>query len=194
MPSTHWQLAKLDLQPRSVPWISDSCNQFPILQSSTEIYDISRLTCTKSNSRHTYSTHVYCWSLLLLWSYYVSKWLLHSSSLLRPQTLVSPLIPPFLKCVCSVDQLCLTLCDPTDCSPSGSSVHEILQARILEWVAISSSRGSFWLRDQVHVSCISCIGRWILYHWATWEAPLSQILTSIYEYTLLTRLQNITRI
>ena len=194
MPSTHWQLAKLDLQPRSIPWISDSCNQFPILQSSTEIYDISRLTCTKSNSRHTYSTHVYCWSLLLLWSYYVSKWLLHSSSLLRPQTLVSPSIPPFLKCVCSVDQSCLTLCDPMDCSPSGSSVHEILQARILEWVAISSSRGAFWLRDQVHVSCISCIGRWILYHWATWEAPLSQILTSIYEYTLLTRLQNITRI
>ena len=113
MPSTHWQLAKLDLQPRSIPWISDSCNQFPILQSSTEIYDISRLTCTKSNSRHTYSTHVYCWSLLLLWSYYVSKWLLHSSSLLRPQTLVSPSIPPFLKCVCSVDQSCLTLCDPS---------------------------------------------------------------------------------
>ena len=162
MPSTHWQLPKLDLQPRSHLWISDSCNQFPILQSSTEIYDISRLTCTKSNSRYTYSTRVYCWSLLLLWSYYVSKWHLHSSSLLRPQTLVSLSIPPFLKCVCSVDQSCLTLCDPMDCSPPGSSVHEFLQARTLEWVAISSSRGYFWLRHQVHVSCISCIGRWIL--------------------------------
>ena len=53
-----------------------------------------------------------------------------------------------------------------DCSPSGSSVHEILQARILEWVAISSSRGSSWPRDPTWVSCIS---RWILYHWATWE-------------------------
>ena len=40
-----------------------------------------------------------------------------------------------------VARLCLTLCDPTDCGPPGSSVHGILQARILEWVAISSSRG-----------------------------------------------------
>ena len=39
-------------------------------------------------------------------------------------------------------QLCPTLCNPMDCSPPGSSVHGILQARILEWVAISSSRGS----------------------------------------------------
>ena len=39
-------------------------------------------------------------------------------------------------------QLCLTLCDPMDCSPSGSSAHEILQARVQEWVAMPSSRGS----------------------------------------------------
>ena len=45
-------------------------------------------------------------------------------------------------CVCC--QLCLTLCDPIDCSPPGSSVHGISQARILEWVAISFSRGSSW--------------------------------------------------
>ena len=44
--------------------------------------------------------------------------------------------------VCSVTQSRLTLCDPVDYSPPGSSVHGILQARILEWVAISSSRGS----------------------------------------------------
>ena len=52
------------------------------------------------------------------------------------------------------------------CSP-GSSVHGIFQARILEWVAISSSRGSSRPRDQTRVSCI---GRWILYQGATWEA------------------------
>ena len=49
-------------------------------------------------------------------------------------------------CVCvhtKVLLLCLTLCDPMYCSPPGSSVHGILQARILEWVAIPSSRGSF---------------------------------------------------
>ena len=45
-------------------------------------------------------------------------------------------------CACLAAQLCLTLCDPLDYSPLGSSVHGILQARILEWVAMSSSRGS----------------------------------------------------
>ena len=54
-------------------------------------------------------------------------------------------------------------------SPSGSSVHGIFQARILEWVAISYSRGSSQPRDWTHISCISCIGRWILYRCATWE-------------------------
>ena len=67
---------------------------------------------------------------------------------------------------CSVAQSCPTLCDPVDCSPPGSSVHGILQARILEgvleWVAISFSRaGSSRPRDQTPVSCI---GRQILYH------------------------------
>ena len=45
-------------------------------------------------------------------------------------------------------QSCLTLCDPMDCRPPGSSVYGILQARILEWVVISSSRGSSRPRDQ----------------------------------------------
>ena len=48
-----------------------------------------------------------------------------------------------------------------DSDPAGSSVHGILQARILEWVAMPSSRGSSWLKDQTHVSYISCIGRWV---------------------------------
>ena len=56
-----------------------------------------------------------------------------------------------------VAQSCLTLCDPEDCSPPGSSVPRILQARILEWVAISSSRGSSQPRDWTHISCISCL-------------------------------------
>ena len=50
--------------------------------------------------------------------------------------------------LCLVAQLCLTLCDPMYCSPPGSSVLEILQARILEWVAMPSSRGSFRFRVQ----------------------------------------------
>ena len=58
---------------------------------------------------------------------------------------------------------------PTDCSPPGSSVPGILHATILEWVAMPSSRGSSQHRDQTHISCGSCIGRCVLYHWATWE-------------------------
>ena len=59
-------------------------------------------------------------------------------------------------------QLCMTLCNPIDCSPPGSSDHRILQARILEWVAISSSRGSSWPRGWTHISHVSCIGRRVL--------------------------------
>ena len=55
----------------------------------------------------------------------------------------------------SVSQLCLTLCDPVDCTPPGSSVHGILQARIPEWVAMPSSRGSSPPRNQTHNSCIA---------------------------------------
>ena len=54
-------------------------------------------------------------------------------------------------------QLCPTLCNPRGCSLPGFSVHEILQARILDWVAMPSSRGSSWLRDQTHIFCTSCI-------------------------------------
>ena len=57
-----------------------------------------------------------------------------------------------------------TLCDSMDGSPPGFSVHEILQARILEWVSMPSSRGSSQPRDWTHVSCVSCIGRRVLYH------------------------------
>ena len=57
-------------------------------------------------------------------------------------------------CVCVlVAQSCLTLCDPMDGSPPGCSVHGILQTRILEWVAMPSSRGSSQTRDQTQVSC-----------------------------------------
>ena len=59
---------------------------------------------------------------------------------------------------------CPTLCDPMDCSPPGSSVHGIFQARVLEWVAISSSRGSSWFKNWTHISYISCIGRQVLYN------------------------------
>ena len=71
-------------------------------------------------------------------------------------------------CVCvRVTPSCLTLCDPMDSSPPGSSAHGILQARILEWVAIPFFRGSSWPRDQ---TCISCIAGRFFTIWATREA------------------------
>ena len=76
-------------------------------------------------------------------------------------------------CACSVAQSCPTLCNPMDCRPPGSSVHGILQARILEQVAISYSSGYCPPRDWTHVSCVSCIGRWIL-------NPLSHLRTPLH--------------
>ena len=78
---------------------------------------------------------------------------------------------------CMHAQSCPILCDPMDCSPPGSTVHGIFQIRILEWIAISSSRESSWTRDSSHISYVSCIGRWILYHWATWEAPKTLLIS-----------------
>ena len=68
---------------------------------------------------------------------------------------------------CQSLQLCQTLCDAKHCSPPSSSVCGILQARIVEWVTMPSSRGSSWPRDGTHVSC-NAGGFFTL--WATWEA------------------------
>ena len=66
-----------------------------------------------------------------------------------------------------VAQSCPILCDPMDCNPPGSSVHGILQARILEWVAMTFSRGSSWFRDWTRVSHIA--GRFFTI-WVTGDA------------------------
>ena len=74
--------------------------------------------------------------------------------------------------VCTLSpQSCLTLCNPMDGPPRGSSVHDILQASILEWVAMPSSRGSSRPRKPTRISCVSCTGRQVLCHGAIGEAP-----------------------
>ena len=75
---------------------------------------------------------------------------------------------------CSNAQLCLTRCDLMDCSLPGSSVSGIFQARILPWVAISSSKGTSQTRDWTCISCVFCIVRSILCHGGIWEACLVQ--------------------
>ena len=74
-------------------------------------------------------------------------------------------------------QLCLTLCNAVDYSPCCSSVHGILEARILEWVAMPTSKGSSWPRDWTRVSSVCCTGRWVLYHSCHLGSPLHKVLT-----------------
>ena len=93
-----------------------------------------------------------------------------------------------LDIACLVTQLCPTLCDAMDYSPPGSSFHGSCQARILERVAISFSRGSSLPRGRTRVSCVSCIGRQILYQCATWGPPfwtLTPIRCVVCKYFLL---------
>ena len=86
------------------------------------------------------------------------------------------------ECLCEDFQLFVL-----DCRLPSSSLHGILQARIMEWVAISFNSVSSQPRDQTHVSYVSCTSRWILYHCATWEGQwnkymnLKQIYVWVYQ-------------
>ena len=77
-------------------------------------------------------------------------------------------------------QSCLTLCDPVDCSPPGSSLHGHPQARILELVSMPSSRGPFQPRDPTCIFYISCIGRQVLYHKCYLGSPWRTMQIKIY--------------
>ena len=79
-------------------------------------------------------------------------------------------------CECSVAQSCPILCNPMDYSPPGFSVHGIFQARVLEWIAISYSRGSSRPRDRTHVSWLSCSGRqfFFFFFFTTGKATILQ--------------------
>ena len=100
------------------------------------------------------------------WLIKAGAFLVTLSQFIQDSLLTKQFIRKGRMCVCSVVQECPPLCDPMDYSLPGSSVHGIFQARILEWVAISSFSGSSWPWDRTHVSCT---GRWILYHWVIWE-------------------------
>ena len=94
---------------------------------------------------------------LLLCSPLGQSWLLHACVLIH-------------MCACVHAQLCLTLCNPLDCDPPGSSLHGILQARTLEWAAISFSKGSSQPRDQTCVSLSPALTGGFFTTSTTWEA------------------------
>ena len=79
-----------------------------------------------------------------------------------------PFICQWTCCWCLVSKSCRALCNPMGYIPPGSSVHEISQTRILQWVSIFFSRGSSHPRDQ---TCVSYFGRQTLYHWTIREGP-----------------------
>ena len=98
--------------------------------------------------------HLVCFSNRISQSYTLySKLILsyYSTLVMKKQWVHRNII--HIICVCLVAQSCPTLSNPIDCNPPGSSVHGIFQARILDWVAISFSRGPSWPRNQTHVSC-----------------------------------------
>ena len=86
---------------------------------------------------------------------------------------------------------CLTPCNPMGCSLAGSSVHGIPQVIILECVAISSFGGSSRPRDW---TCVSCIGRWNLYHRATWKALFTNKTLNKKEHRQISRLNKMSTV
>ena len=125
-------------------------------------------------TKHTQPPHLQCptW-----WGYICDKWwtryiIIHQSSWF-PWGFTFCVVHSSSFDLCIMIHVCApahshsTVCNPTDYNLPGSSAHGIISARILERVDISFSKRLSWPRDQ---TCISCIGMWILYHWATWKA------------------------
>ena len=127
---------------------------------------------------------IYWWTLKLFLYLGYCEYMICSSLSLDDAPFISSTA---LSCVCAQSLSHVLFCNIMDCSPPGLSVHGIFQARILEQVAISSSRGASQPRDGIQVSCSSCIGGQILYHWATWEAFIwvMCLLKCQVQYTLL---------
>ena len=99
----------------------------------------------------------------------------------KTQSIVHHRVQLSCACVCMLSRV--WLCSSMECSLPGSSVHRISQARILERLAIPFSSGSSWSRGQ---TCISCIGRQILYHWATW------VIYAFFNESILERMHTVT--
>ena len=113
-----------------------------------------------------------------LWIYLAGDSLLLDPEYLFPSFHLLFIQVCFLPHLCSVAQPCLIVCDPMDCSLP-CSVCGNFQTRILEWVAISYSRGPSQPRDWTHASCISCIGRQTLSHRTASGTPVTWMLVCL---------------
>ena len=133
-----------------------------------------------TNNLGNFSLHIFLWSYTLhIFSFSLSVWWVKNCIFKYTDTLIHLKHQNYILrhlmesrgCCCLVTESCPYSLRPHGlCSPPGSSVHGISQARILEWVAMSSSREFSWPRARTRVSWVSCFGKWVIYHWATWEA------------------------
>ena len=138
-------------QPRDQTWVSCIADSLPLEPPGKPVLSLR------------------CFLFLFFWCYAVSLWYLCVGRMLKSSYWEFIELPGFENFVCVymcvlVAQLCLILCHPINCSPPDFSVHGILQARILEWIAILLSRGTSQPRDWTLVSCFT--GRFFTV-WAT---------------------------
>ena len=138
--------------------LSPCCNWWN--RSSESFRDLMKLTQCLSNRTGVWKQ--------LCWCHIWGCW--HSCRDRTSQTCLGLFTAPWPIVMLLFTRLYPTLCDPLDCSPPGSSVHGILQAGILEWVAVASSRGPSRPRDGTRVSCTA--GGFFTSR-ATGEAPFS---------------------
>ena len=113
--------------------------------------------------------NIFLWFVIALSFFHIQRFKFFSHSDLKLKS-----IDHFLVVIVQGLSYIWLSCNPVDCSPPGFSILGISQARILEWVAISFSRGSSWTRDWTWVSCI---GGWNLYHWDTFSSVAQSWLT-----------------
>ena len=114
---------------------------------------IQMLCCAELLSCVSFFSGIECFGFHCLWGFIVSKISQWGRSMC-----VCVCVCVHVQMLCSVAQLCPALCYCMCCRPPSSSVHEIFPARMLEWIAISSSRGSSWPRDWTHFFCVSYLG------------------------------------
>ena len=133
-----------------------TCDWFMLMYGRNQHNIVKQLPSNKNFFKNAME---YCWAITFIslnnWSthtYICGKWLWLCISPIMEKIVINKPMHVSL-------QMCPTLCDPMDCSTPNSFVHGILQARILEWIAMLSSRGSFQPRDQTHNFYVSCIER-----------------------------------
>ena len=145
--------------PIPLPWLEKN-DALPLATRGHRVKPLSLLLGITLSLLLAACRHSVMWGVFLL-----SFWCLRLSGLwVEHQNIRRPHRRAWVYRHAKSFQLCWIPCDLMDCSPPGSSVHGISQARILEWVAMPSSRESSWPRDRTHISYVSCISRWGLYH------------------------------